>query len=62
VRASELADGHGPSSGESFDVVVGARHVAVLVVDHHATQMLDDVGTIQAALRSQDVARLAEAV
>lgn len=62
MRASELADGHGPSSGELFDVVVGARHVAVLVVDHRATQMLDDVGTVQAALRSQDVARLAEAV
>lgn len=44
MGSGKFTDGHGPASGEDFDIVVRARHVAVLEIGHRTTQMLDDVG------------------
>jgi len=43
MRAGELRDGHRPASGELFDVVVCSGHVAMLVIVHGTTEMLNDV-------------------
>jgi hypothetical protein len=44
MGAGEFADRHGPAAGQFFDIVIGPRHVAMLVVDHSAAEVLDDVG------------------
>ncbi|GJH29993.1 hypothetical protein [Caballeronia novacaledonica] len=43
VKAGKFADRHGATAGQLFDVVIGARHMTVLVVDHGTTEMLNDI-------------------
>jgi len=44
VGMGELGHRHGPLAGQLFDIVVRAGHMALLIVRHRATQMLNDVG------------------
>ena len=43
VELGKLADSHRTASGELLDIVVGARHVPVLIVKHRAAEMLNGV-------------------
>ena len=53
MSAREFADRHGPASGQLLDIVVRSRHVAVLVVEHRAAEVLDDVGRDAHRLRAR---------
>jgi hypothetical protein len=44
MSVREFSNGHGPPPGQLLDVVVGTGHVSMLVVDHRAAEMLNDVG------------------
>lgn len=44
VELGKLADGHRTAPGEFLDIVVGACHGRVLIVEHRAAEMLNDIG------------------
>jgi hypothetical protein len=43
VELGKLADSHRTASGKLLDMVVGARHVPVLIVKHRTAEMLNGV-------------------
>ena len=43
MELGKLADSHRTALGELLDIVVGARHVPVLIVKHRAAEMLNDI-------------------
>src|SRR5258708_683438 len=43
MGAGELGDGHRSAPSQLFDIVVCSGHMAMLVVVHGATEMLNDV-------------------
>jgi hypothetical protein len=44
VELGKLAHGHRTAPGEFLDIVFCARHVTVLIVEHRAAEMLNDIG------------------